>query len=393
MGKKKFTLDTNIQKIINSGINWVNVSGIQNNDKKDKNYGGYYAWYDEKKKNYSYLYSEITGYLITFNCFLYSIKKNKKNLIAAEVAANWLINKAQFSFGGFKCFELIDKKLNIVDKSLLSYSFDNGVILNGLVNIYKITKKRKYLNSATKCADWILACSKKNGLVKPVYDSAKKKFIFDKKSWSMIPGPYHTKISIGLYNLYSVIKKKKYLHVADNIIKNSISKQRRDGMFLSTANHTNLHPHCYSAEGIWVAANIFKNEKYYNSVISAFNWIKNNMYKNFPPRLFFLNKRNIYNYRVDSISQFLRLMTILNIDNKIEIDEKLIKKLMTILLKNNCRSRKKILNGGFYWGNQSNGKKTLCINTWTTAFTLQSLIYLDLIKSGKNKKINPFYIV
>jgi hypothetical protein len=393
MGKKKLILDFNIQKIIDRGINWVSASGIQNNDKKDKNYGGYYAWYDEKKKNYSYLYSEITGYLITFNCFLYSIKKNKKNLIAAEAAANWLINKAQFSFGGFKCFELIDKKLNIVDKSLLSYSFDNGVILNGLVNIYKITKKRKYLKSAIKCADWILVCSKKNGLVKPVYDSAKKKFIFDKKSWSMISGPYHTKISIGLYNLYSVIKKKKYLNVADNIIKNSILKQRENGMFLSTTNHTNLHPHCYSAEGIWVAANIFKNEKFYYSVISAFNWIKNNMYKNLPPRLFFLNKKNIYNYRVDSISQFLRLMTILNIDKKIEIDERLIKKLMTILLKNICRSRKKILNGGFYWGNQSNGKKTLCINTWTTAFTLQSLIYLDLIKSGKNKKINPFYIV
>ena len=392
MGKKKLILDPNIQKIIDRGINWVSASGIQNNDKKDKNYGGYYAWYDEKKKNYSYLYSEITGYLITFNCFLYSIKKNKKNLIAAEAAANWLINKAQFSFGGFKCFELVDKNLNIADKSLLSYSFDNGVILNGLVNIYKFTKKKKYLNSAIKCADWIIACSEKNGLVQPVYDTSKKKFIFDKKAWSMIPGPYHTKISIGLYNLYSVIKKKKYVNLADNIIKNSISKQRKNGMFLSTTNHTNLHPHCYSAEGIWVAANIFKNEYYY-SVISAFNWIKNNMNKNLPPRLFFLKKKNIYNYRVDSISQFLRLMTILNIDNKIEIDERLIKKLMKILVKNICRSRKKILSGGFYWGNRSNGKKTLCVNTWTTAFTLQALIYLGLIKSGKNKYLNPFHIV
>ena len=117
------------------------------------------------------------------------------------------------------------------------------------------------------------------------------------------------------------------------------------------------------------------------------------MNKNLPPRLFFLKKKNIYNYRVDSISQFLRLMTILNIDNKIEIDERLIKKLMKILVKNICRSRKKILSGGFYWGNRSNGKKTLCVNTWTTAFTLQALIYLGLIKSGKNKYLNPFHIV
>ncbi len=331
--------------------------------------------------------------MITFNCFLYSIKKNKKNLIAAEDAANWLITKAQFSFGGFKCFELIDKNLNIFDKSLLSYSFDNGVILNGLVNIYKITKKKKYLNSAIKCADWIMACSKKNGSIKPVYDISKKKFFYNKKAWSMISGPYHTKISIGLYNLYSVIKKKNYLILADNIIKNSISKQKENGMFLSTNNHTNLHPHCYSAEGIWVAANIFKKEKYYHSVLSAFNWIKKKMKKNLPPRLFFLNKKSIYNYRVDSISQFLRLMTVLNIDNKIKLDNTLCKKLMKTILKNICRSRNKVLDGGFYWGNQSNGKKTQCVNTWTTAFALQSLIYLSLIKSGKKIKINPFYMV
>lgn len=144
MGKKKLNTNNDLQKIISNGINWITNSGIQNKDKKNKNYGGYYAWYDEKKGKYSYLYSEITGYLITFHCFIYSLKKSKKNLIAAEAAAMWLINRAQFSFGGFKCFELIDKNLNILDKSSLSYSFDNGVILNGLVNLYKITKKKRY---------------------------------------------------------------------------------------------------------------------------------------------------------------------------------------------------------------------------------------------------------
>ncbi|MDC0153079.1 AGE family epimerase/isomerase [Candidatus Pelagibacter sp.] len=395
MGKKKLEIikNSDLQKIINDGINWITNSGIQNKRKKDKNYGGYYAWFDEKKRKYSYLYSEITGYLITFHCFIYSLNKSKKNLVAAEAAATWLINRAQFSFGGFKCFELINKNLNILDKSSLSYSFDNGVILNGLVNLYKITKKKKYLNSATRCADWIIICSKKEGVINPVFDTDKNKFIYDKKSWSMIPGSYHAKISIGLYNIYSITKKKIYLNVANAIIQKSINWQKKNGMFLSTANHLNLHPHCYSAEGIWVAANLFKKNFYYKSVISAVCWVEKNIKNNLPPRLFFNNKKIIYNYRVDSISQLLRLMFALNINKKIKLNHKLVKNLLNIIFKNLAQSKKKKINGGFYWGMQSNGKKTYCVNTWTSSFVLQTLIYLQKINSGKKNKLNPFHII
>ena len=181
----------------------------------------------KKKKKYSYLYSEITGYLITFNCFIYSITKNKKNLIAAEAAASWLISQSQFTFGGFKCFDLVDKNLKIKDKSTLSYSFDNGVIINGLANLYKATKKKKYLKAAIKCAEWIIASVKKKGIVNPVYDTIKKKFVYNKKSWSMRSGSYHTKISIGLLNIYSITKKKIYLDNANAIIQKSINTQKK----------------------------------------------------------------------------------------------------------------------------------------------------------------------
>ena len=384
-------MDSNLKKNTDDGISWLINSGIQS--KNNDNYGGYYAWYDEKKKNYSYLYSEITGYLITFHCFIFSLKKNKKNLIAAEAAAMWLINKAQLSFGGFKCLELADKNSNILDKSSLSYSFDNGVILNGLVNLYKITKKKKYLKAAIRCADWLIVCSNKNGIVQPVFDSVKNKFIVNKKSWSMIPGSYHTKISIGLYNIYSVTKKKNYLNLANQIIKKSISRQKKNGMFLSTTDHLNLHPHCYSAEGVWVAANLFKKDSYYKSVISAVDWIKNNMKKSLPPRLFFNNKKVIYNFRVDAISQFLRLILILNIDKKMILNDNLIKNLINIMLKNSSKSKIKKSKGGFYWGLQSNGKKTHCVNTWTSSFALQAIIYLEQIKTNNKKKLNPFHII
>ena len=164
-------------------------------------------------------------------------------------------------------------------------------------------------------------------------------------------------------------------------------------MFLSTTDHLNLHPHCYSAEGVWVAANLFKKDSYYKSVISAVDWIKNNMKKSLPPRLFFNNKKVIYNFRVDAISQFLRLILILNIDKKMILNDNLIKNLINIMLKNSSKSKIKKSKGGFYWGLQSNGKKTHCVNTWTSSFALQAIIYLEQIKTNNKKKLNPFHII
>ena len=54
---------------------------------------------------------------------------------------------------------------------------------------------------------------KKNNFVRPVYDLKKKNFIEDDRQWSLVSGSYHTKISMGLLNLYEVTKNKKILKI------------------------------------------------------------------------------------------------------------------------------------------------------------------------------------
>jgi len=74
MGKKK--LDLNLNKIENSidqGIHWLINSGIQN--KKGNRSGSVNAWFDTKRKKYSFIYSEINGYFITMMVFLYKKKQ------------------------------------------------------------------------------------------------------------------------------------------------------------------------------------------------------------------------------------------------------------------------------------------------------------------------------
>ena len=191
----------NIDQALKQSIYWLEKSGIQNSlNKKNLLSGSVNAWYDPQKKKYSFVYSEINGYFMTMMAFLY------KGLEAAK----WLISNAQEKNGGFRCLFLIDKNSSHAHKKDQIYSFDNGVIINGLVSLYKATKKSFLIKSAEKCGNWIINfCIDNNNLVKPVYEIEQNKFFESDKEWSTTSGSYHTKISIGLANLFSIVKKKK----------------------------------------------------------------------------------------------------------------------------------------------------------------------------------------
>ena len=383
--------DIKVDKIIKQGSKWLLRSGIQK-----KNLGAFSAWYNVKNKKYSYLYSEISGYLITHMCFMYEYTNKKIYLNSAIKSANWLIGCAQDKTGGFKCLFLLDKKIKLDFKSEQIYSFDNGVIINGLVNLYKITKKKKYLNAATKCGNWIInKAQKKNGQIKPIYDLKKNSFVEDKKKWSWVSGSYHTKISIGLLNLYSVNKKKIYLNSSLKIFNTSLKKQIKSGEFLSTKNSTNLHPHCYSAEGLWVGSKFLKNKNYLKAVIKSTQWIfqNQNLY-GLVPRLR-VGKKYIYSERVDALTQSVRLALLLLQDNKIDKDifELKIKKLIKIIIRYQSKNINNKEEGGFYWGKNSNGKTSNDLNCWVTSFVVQTLILFKHYQANDNFKFKTFYLI
>ena len=142
MGKKKLALTKkNLKQSIIEAENWILLSGIQNSSKKY--FGSVNAWYDPKKKKYSFIYSEINGYFLTLMVYLYKRSKNKLYLKRAISSAKWLIKNTQKKNGGFSCLTVIDKHSSHNFKKDLIYSFDNGVILNGLCSLYKITKSHR----------------------------------------------------------------------------------------------------------------------------------------------------------------------------------------------------------------------------------------------------------
>jgi hypothetical protein len=399
VGKKKLdSLKLNtVSKNVSSALNWLTRSGIQNKNKnKSIEFGAFNAWYDYDSKKYSYMYSEITGYLITSMIYHYKITKKKFFLTSAKNAADWLIRNAQDVNGGFKCLFLINKKLSYAKKQNYIYSFDNGVIINGLVNLYNITKTQKYLKAAEKSANFLnLNFIKRNNEIRPVYDVKKNQFINDSKEWSLVSGSYHTKIAMGYLNLYKNTKKKKYLECGKKILKTYLKKQKKNGEFISTKDNTNLHPHCYSLEGYWSCGKFLKNKRFNSVSLNGIKWVlKNINLDGFPPRLKFKNKFNFFE-RIDILSQTLRLIVLhkekLNLN---KLDKVKIKKLIKNIMNNQkINSKNNKIKGGFIWGKKSNGEKTNDVNTWVTAFAAQSLSILEDNRSNKILKSNPFYLV
>ena len=137
--------------------NWILNSGIRNINESSKYYGGFNAWYDTTNKKFSFVYSEITGYGINILLFLNKIKPNNIFINRARKAADWLINTAfEPSVGGILC--RFDYDSNKFTKKVCT--FDNGICLNSLVNLYRITNDRKYLDFSLKIAETQRKCRK-----------------------------------------------------------------------------------------------------------------------------------------------------------------------------------------------------------------------------------------
>lgn len=368
--------NSKIQNVIDKAVNWLLESGIQNDR------GGVFAWYNADKKEYSFVYSEITGYAITLYLYLYKIKKDIVFLEKAKKCADWLINNAFYENKGIRCryFQKEEMFLNLL------CSFDNGICLNGLCNLYAVTKNKIYFDFAKKIADLLVSMQKKDGSFYAKYDITNDKYFESFDSWSMHSGSFHNKIAISLLNFAKISNDLTYKVCAENVCRWSLSMQQKDGRFITNKKEkdTYMHPHCYSIEGLVSASLILAYKKeYIDNAISGLNWILNNQLENGGVPYNY-NDKFFSDERVDCLSQTIRLCMYLHK----YIDTSKIDKLICRLLEFQCNSDDEKTNGGFYYG-QTDGKIINHVNTHATMFAIQALtMYIK-----QKQKIKLFYIV
>ena len=363
---------------INSAKNWLLNSGIQNLEGEHK--GAFNSWFDVNNKNYPYAYSEITGYAITTLLFLYKLEKKEIYLKRAKLAANWLINKATHKSGGILCRYFYDKtEFRGSFENEEMFLFDSGMVLNGIINLYEITKDEKYLEFSKRLAKFIIGKQKPDGSFYAVYNGKDESLTDNGEKWSTQLGAFHNKLSIGLLKLHKITKDEKYKNSAIKICDYSLKFFQNDGRVItfSKTGDSLFHPHCYAAEGLYVAGKYLNNKKYLEFSKKATEYLFNNQKENGGIPQFFRNNKLIDFERTDILGQALRMGILHSIKKgKFEILKQ------RLLEFQNTKEEQK---GGFIYGYDDKGNKYEHINSWCTMFALQALI---LYEQKSENKVN-----
>jgi len=262
-----------LNKTFEGNVNFLLSSDIR--IKSGENMGALYGWKDLNPPSFPFIYSEITGYAITFFSWLASEFGNADALKAAEQASDWIVRNMR---SNLLFARPLAKSNEPNDLSNMYYSFDNGMIMIGLISLYKLTKKISLLQLAKKSAKALIErffdgekliprLDESFNPIKPIYENGTIK-------WSTIPGAYHCKLSLGLLDLSRLTNNEKYAQISDSLCDYAKKLQQSDGQFKTNpgSDIVYLHPHLYACEGLIYSGLNQSNVSHYIAGLSGVKW-------------------------------------------------------------------------------------------------------------------------
>ena len=375
---------------------WLLHSRIQNPRGKGALFGSFNAWYDTDIEKHAFAYSEATGYGITSLLFLDKVEEDQVLLQQATAAGDWLANQAvENETGGVLC-RMAHGQDDFVQRVC---TFDNGMCLNALVNLFKATNNERYLNVGRKIADWLLTMQMPNGAFYPRYLVDSRQLEHQGDKWSKQSGTFHSKLAIGLLNIGAVLNDdSRYVVAARKVCDWAASKQLPDGRFVTDSgdDSTFIHPMCYTLEGLLVAGIVLGEERYLEAVRSGIEWIWTNRRCDGSFPAYYLNGEHLAVDSPDMSAQIIRLYVLLDALELTDGDRMGIVRSVGRLLDYQCISEDSRANGGFFSGSawftgEECDKTGKHVNSWVTMFVLQALhMHTKSLQIGNE---SVFYLV
>jgi hypothetical protein len=260
-------------QIFHHNVNWLLCSDIRIKDGQNK--GALFGWKNMNPKSFPFIYSEITGYAITSFSWIYSSLRNNLALQAARESADWILRNMQSNLlvarppaSGIEPNEL----------SEVFYSFDNGMIIIGLVNLYKLTKNVENLVLAEKMSQTLIGRffdgEKLTARLDKSFNQMTTENINGLVKWSTISGGYHAKLSLAFLELSRLTKDPTYSQVSNSICDYAIKMQGSGGRFVTNpgSGTVYLHPHLYTCEGLIYSGIMQSNKEHYSVGLKGVLW-------------------------------------------------------------------------------------------------------------------------
>jgi hypothetical protein len=409
-----------MEKNIDAAIRWLCESDILNKDKQQTSFGGVNNGYLWKEKKYQYVYSEITGYAI--NSFISISKWLADNAFFqyAKNSADYLIQlqekeKSAFEYGGI----LHSLSLPDLNRNKKYYSFDNAVILHGLVNLYMLAKDERYYLACINIGDFLSKMQKDDGSFYSFYDSENESINHRSDEFFFDFGCLHVKNCIGLFLLDQISGQKRYYQAALRVCDWGQRLQEKDGLFWANINkkYVFTHAHCYATEGYLYAYHFTGKQNYLNVAQKAGEALLDlqnsdgSLYRIYKNKLFmkYQYSRKIkksfkrwfqekkYPWKtLDATSQAVRIWSLLySINKEVKFLEAAIKAVDFVMKNQALEVSDPNLKGGIFYQicNNFDGNEVKLsggMYTWCTQFGLSAFM---LLKSAqKNKKFEELII-
>jgi len=217
---------------------WFLHSGIQEPS------GGVARYYLADVRENRAVSTEITGYAVsTFTC-LHSLTGESSYLDAAVRAARFLTDNAwdpKLRIFPFECSE-----------KPLAYFFDCGIIVRGLLSLWRVNGDAGLLEIAAACGRSMAADFAAGGSVyHPILRLPEKDPLPPADQWSRLPGCYQLKSALVWHDLYQITGEADFLGWYEDLLTLSL---RTEESFLPGAQGERvmdrLHAYCYFLEAI-----------------------------------------------------------------------------------------------------------------------------------------------
>ena len=189
---------------------WFLRSGIQHPN------GGVARYYRTDQERNHPVSTEITGYAASTFVYLYTTTRDARYLDRAITAARFLTRTAWDSASASMPFE--------IDPPALAYFFDCGIVVRGLVSVWRATADAEFLDAAAALGQSMVRdFASADGSFHPVLSlPGKLPLETDAGRWSRSPGCYQLKAAMAWWDLLEATADARFREPYERVLEYSL---------------------------------------------------------------------------------------------------------------------------------------------------------------------------
>lgn len=341
---------------------WFLLSGIQEAN------GGVARYYHSDTHRNARVSTEITGYAVSAFCYLHERSKEPAYLDAAFQAGQFLTRIAWNPQLRTFPFEHIDT----TDAPQYAYFFDCGIIVRGLVRLWRASGRREFLDTAASAALSMAHDFAASETFHPILSLPDKQPLAYQQQWSRRPGCYQLKSALAWKDLFDATSEQQYRDWYERALSAALASESE---FLPAPEGPEktmdrLHAYCYFLEGLIPAAD---REDCRIALVAGIERVSH-----------YLQDIEPVFARSDVYAQLLRARLLAHTIAAAGIDREAAAREAQAIELFQCDDFDSRIAGGYYFGSKNN-RMLPFVNPVSTAFCLQALeMWNDFCESGLN---------